>query len=391
AGRVTSIDAAAALREPGVVRVLTHADMPRFGHAETPTMAQSFVPMQGDEIRYEGQPVALVLAETVEAAEAGARRVIVRVEASAARAPAEGAWAAIDGAAAPPRKSGLLFYEPDFEKGDVEAGLAAAATRVEAAYLQPPRHHNPIEPSATLASWDGDELTVFDATQYVYGVQKTLASLFDLPPERVRVVAQHTGGGFGVKGWVWPHVYLAAAAAKAVGRPVKLALTRANLYSFLGHQPRVAQRVALGADASGRLGAVAHDVVNLTSVSDDYAEFATEASKGLYATPALRTSQRVERANVVTPTAMRAPVEGPGLWALESAMDELAHALGVDPLDLRLANHADVDPATGEPWSSKKLREAYEEGARLFGWRGRPREPRRDGPWLVGQGMASCT
>jgi xanthine dehydrogenase YagR molybdenum-binding subunit len=139
------------------------------------------------------------------------------------------------------------------------------------------------------------------------------------------------------------------------------------------------------------LTAVCHDVVNLTTVTDDFAEFATQASMGLYATPSMRLSQRVERAHVAMPTPMRAPVEGPGTWALESAMDELAHRIGIDPLDLRLANYAETDPGTGQPWSSKKLREAYEEGARLFGWRERPREPRRDGAWLVGQGMATCT
>jgi xanthine dehydrogenase YagR molybdenum-binding subunit len=214
--------------------------------------------------------------------------------------------------------------------------------------------------------------------------------MFGLEPDQVRVICEFTGGGFGLKGWIWPHEFLAPAAARVVGRPVKITLTRANHYSFLGYQTRIAQKVALGSDDGGRLTALTHDAVTLTAVSDDFVEYATEASKGMYATPAMRLSQRVERANVAQPTALRAPVEGPGTWALESAMDELAHQVGIDPLDIRLANYADVDPATGQPWSSKKLREAYEEGARLFGWRQRPREPRRDGDWLVGQGMASC-
>src|SRR4051812_17124530 len=245
-----------------------------------------------------------------------------------------------------------------------------------------------MEPSATFAAWDGDELTVHDATQHVVGVQATLAAWFGLKPDKVRVIAQHTGGGFGLKGFVWPHQVLAAAAARVAGRPVKLVLTRADVYSCLGYQPRIAQRVPLAADQSGALAAVHHDVVNLTTVSDDFAEFATEASKGLYAVPAIKLRQRVERANVSMPTPMRAPVEGPGTWALESAMDELALRLGVDPLDLRLASYAAQDPATGGPWSSKKLREAYEEGARRFGWR--ERKARRDGRWVVGHGMASC-
>jgi xanthine dehydrogenase YagR molybdenum-binding subunit len=184
---------------------------------------------------------------------------------------------------------------------------------------------------------------------------------------------------------------LAGAAARISGRPVKLVLSRANLYSCIGYQPRIAHKVALGADAAGKPTAVIHDVINITAISDDFVEFATEASKALYATPSMRLRQRVERANVAMPTPMRAPLDGPGTWALESAMDEMAHLLDMDPLEFRLLNYAETDPATDKPWSSKKLREAYEEGARLFGWRERPRVPRRDGAWLIGDGMATCT
>jgi xanthine dehydrogenase YagR molybdenum-binding subunit len=388
AGRVCAIDSSAARAERGVVRVLTHEDMPRLERFDQPPAAQSFMPMQGDEIRHEGQPVALVLAESLEAAEAAVRRVKVRYERTEARLPQPHHWEAVDEVAVAPRKSGYLFFEPGFAKGDAEAAIEREQRGVEEVYLQPTRHHNAMEPSATFAEWKGDELTVHDATQHVVGVQAALAAWFGLKPDKVRVIAQHTGGGFGLKGFVWPHQVLAAAASRLAGRPVRLALTRADVYSCLGYQPRLAQRVALAADQRGALAAVNHDVVNLTTVSDDFAEFATEASKGLYAAPAIRLRQRVERANVSMPTPMRAPVEGPGTWALESAMDELALRLGVDPLDLRLASYAARDPATDEPWSSKKLREAYEEGARLFGWR--ERKARRDGHWLVGHGMASC-
>jgi xanthine dehydrogenase YagR molybdenum-binding subunit len=407
AGRVAEIEAGEALAERGVVRVLTHQDMPRFGKVrqgpgmgdtemeegkpDGPPAAQSFMPMQGDEIRHEGQPLAIVLGETLEAAEAGARRVAVRYQRADARMPVVSDWTALDEVAVEPRKSDFLFFGPGFAKADAGAALAGAESGIEAVYLQPSRHHNAMEPSAILAEWSGDALTVHDATQHVYGVRQVLAARFRVPVDQIRVIAQHTGGGFGGKGWVWPHEVLAAAAARIVGRPVKLVLSRANLYSCLGYQPRMAQKVALGADKEGHLAAVLHDVVNVTSATDDFVEFATEASRSLYATPSMRLRQRVERANVAMPTAMRAPIEGPGMWALESAMDELAHSLGIDPLELRLANYAEADPATGEPWSSKKLREAYEEGARLFGWRERPRTPQRDGDWLIGQGMASCT
>jgi xanthine dehydrogenase YagR molybdenum-binding subunit len=399
AGRIDSLDIEAALRERGVVRVLGHRDMPVLGQPGQgsdgedllagPPSGQSFMPMQSDEIRHEGQPVAIVLGETLEAAEAGARRVEVRYVRSAARLPVAATWDALSAVAVVPRQSGYVFAETEFAKRS--PGAPAAPVEVEATYVQAMRHHNPIEPSAVFAVWKGDSLTVQDATQHVAGVHQVLAARLKLPLDKIRVIARHTGGGFGMKGWTWPHEVLAAVAARIVGRPVRLVLRRADLYSCLGYQPRIAQHVVLAADHAGRLARIDHHVINLTSVSDDYIEYATEASKGLYATPVMTLSQRVERANVAMPTAMRAPVEGPGTWALESAMDELAHTLGIDPVDLRLASYAERDPATDQPWSSKKLREAYEEGARLFGWRGRPREPARDGAWLIGHGMASCT
>ncbi len=392
AGRVTAIEIEPALAAPGVVQVLTHRDLPRLqASAPTPPLSSSFLPMQSDEVRHEGQPVAIVLGETLEAAAHGARLVKVTYARTTFRA-------AGSGVAEDPAPDGgymafyVAFFEgTEFTKGDPDAGLAAAVHRLSAEYVQPSRHHNPIEPSATLARWEGDRLTVFDAVQHGYGAQLVLATAFGVPPANVRVVCPHTGGGFGSKGYVWPHEILAAAAARVVGRPVKLVLTRAQMYANVGYQPHMVQTMALGVDADGRLTGLKHDVVNLTSISDDYVDAATEASKGLYATPAMHLRQRVERAHVNLPTPMRAPIEGPGTWALESAIDELAHWLAIDPLDLRLANYAEVNPADGRPWSSKKLREAYAEGARLFGWRERSREPRRDGDWLVGTGMASCT
>ena len=391
AGRVIAFDKGHALAEPGVVRVLTHEDMPRPKTTIAgPPFAHSFLPLQGDEIRHEGQPIAMVLGETLEAAEAGARKVDVRYAPTTAKTPVAPLWSELDRAALAPKNTGYFFFEPEFSKGNADQNLALAKKRVEAVYSQPSRHHNPMEPSAVLALWEGDALTLYASTQHVYGVQMGLAALFAIPPERVRVISKHTGGAFGVKGLIWPQEALAALAAKIVARPVRVVLSRANMYSFLGYQPRIVQKIGLGADEKGALAAVTHDVVNLTSVTDDFIEFATEASKSLYATRSMRLSQRAERAHVAMPTAMRAPVEGPGLWALESAMDELAVDLGVDPLDLRLANYADADPATGAPWSSKKLHEAYEEGARLFGWRTRPPAPQRDGDWVIGHGMASC-
>ena len=189
---------------------------------------------------------------------------------------------------------------------------------------------------------------------------------------------------------MWPHQILAPVAARVVGRPVRMVLTRAQMYSVMAYQPQLVQTVALGAGDDGTLTAIDHESINVTSMSDDFVEFATEASRTTYASPAIRLAQRIQRANVNLPNPMRAPVEGCGLWPLNSAINELAHRLGMDPLELRLANHAESHPVTGQPWSSKKLRECYEDGARAFGWRGRPSEPERDGDWLVGHGMADC-
>jgi xanthine dehydrogenase YagR molybdenum-binding subunit len=273
----------------------------------------------------------------------------------------------------------------------VAAALRGSVHQVDQRYVQPARHHNPMETSACLASWQGDELTLHDAVQAGANVPPVMAAAFGIPAAKVRVVCPHTGGGFGCKGYVWPHQVLAAAAARVAGRPVRLALTRSQMYAMVGYQPLVEQRLAVGCDAGGRLTALLHEAMNTTAVADDHLEPATEIAKGLYPAPALRTRQWLQRVNANLPTAMRAPVEGVGAWALESAMDELSRALRVDPLDLRLANDAKVDPLHGKPWSSKKLREAYEEGARLYGWRERHARPRQDGAWRIGHGMATCT
>ncbi|HEX4158959.1 MAG TPA: xanthine dehydrogenase family protein molybdopterin-binding subunit [Rhizomicrobium sp.] len=390
-GKVRDVDGASALAEPGVVRVLTHKDMPRAKcPIAGPPWGHSFLPLQDDEIRHEGQVVALVLAETLEAAESGARKVVVSYAPTLAKIPAALEWSELERVAIAPKNTGYFFLETEFSKGDADHGLARAKNRVDAVYSQPPRHHNPMEPSAALALWEGDKLTVFDSTQHVYAVRAGLAALFGIPPESVRVISEHTGGAFGAKGLIYSHEALAALAARMMNRPVRIVLSRSNMYSVLGYQTRIVQKMGLGADDKGSLSAVTHDVINLTSATDDFIEAATEASKSLYGTSSMRLSQRAERANIGMPTAMRAPGEGPGMWALESAMDELAYQLRMDPLDLRLANYAERDPANGAPWSSKKLREAYEEGARLFGWRHRPRIPQRDGDWISGHGMASC-
>ncbi|HEY2571506.1 MAG TPA: xanthine dehydrogenase family protein molybdopterin-binding subunit, partial [Solirubrobacteraceae bacterium] len=386
AGRVRAIDADAARAIAGVTHVLTHAEMPKLGAPPVPPATSIRVPMEDDEIRYEGEPIAIVLAETLEAAEHAASLVRPDVEPAPFTAHPNGDRAGAE----VPRESGYLSSVPDAETGDVDAAIAAAHVRHAATYTQPSRHHNPMEPSATLAQWQGDTLTMVDATQWSYGVRIVMCALFGLAPEQVRVRSPHTGGAFGCKGLAYPHEIIAAIAARVTGRPVRVVLSRAQMYSIVAYQPQMVQTVSLAATDDGRLTAIEHECINATSVTDDFVEYATMASQTTYAAPAIRIRQRVQRANINLGTAMRAPLEGCGLWALGSAMNELAAQLRMDPLDLRLANHSDVHPFTGQPWSSKKLRECYEEGAQVFGWRARPSEPERDGPWIVGQGMADC-
>jgi len=386
AGRLRAIDAHSARTVPGVTHVLTHAEMPKLAAPPVPPASSVRVPMQDDEIQYEGEPIAVVLAERLEAAEYAASVVQADVEAAPFTAHPRGHRAGAE----VPRESGYLSGPADAEHGDVEHAFAGASVRHEATYVQPSRHHNPMEPSATLALWQDGVLTMVDATQWAYGVRIVMCALFGLASDQVRVRSPHTGGAFGCKGLVWPHQIIAAAAARITGRPARIVLSRAQMYSTVAYQPQMVQTVSLAASNDGRLAAIEHESINVTSASDDFVEYATLASQTTYAAPAIRVRQRVQRANVNLGTAMRAPVEGCGLWALGAAINELAAQLQIDPIDLRLANHADVHPFTGQPWSSKKLRECYEDGARAFGWRRRPNEPERDGPWLVGQGMADC-
>jgi xanthine dehydrogenase YagR molybdenum-binding subunit len=384
AGRLISLDSAAALAHPGVVRVLTRADMPKFGTIAFPAAVLN-LPLQTDEIHHEGEPIAIVLGETIEAAEQGAALVRVTVQAATPmiaggrgkpdEPPAD--WASIMGG--------------NFSKGDVVKGLSSAAQRIGHDYEQPARHHNPMEPSSTTAQWQGDSVTMYDSVQAAYNVPPVVGAALGIPPQNVRVIAPHTGGGFGCKGYVWPHQVLAAAAARIAGRPVRITLSRSLMYANVGYQPWMRQRVELGAGTDGQLTAIRYDAVNSTALIETHFEPSSETAKCLYASPAIATKQTLERVHANLPTALRAPVEGPGTWAIETAMDELAIALKMDPLDLRLRNHADVDPHTGKPWSSKKLREAYESAARRFGWRERQARPKRDGDWVIGNGMATAT
>jgi xanthine dehydrogenase YagR molybdenum-binding subunit len=277
------------------------------------------------------------------------------------------------------------------ERGDVGAALAIAEIRVDAAYRFAANHHNTLEPSATTAVWDGDQLTLYDSTMGVRASQLTVAQLLGIPLTNIRVVTHFVGGAFGAKAMVWPHVTLAAMAAREVGRPVKLVLTRPQTYTSHGHREEQEQRMSLGAARNGRLTAIRHEKLSVTSQFDDWAEPATGVSSQLYETPNYLGVHNLIRGNTMTPTFMRGPGETLGVFVLETAMDELAYTLGIDPIELRLRNHGPTDP-NGNPWSSDGLVECLERGADLFGWRDRDPAPRgcREGSWLVGSGMAAA-
>jgi xanthine dehydrogenase YagR molybdenum-binding subunit len=390
-GRIAAVDAAAAARAPGVLRVLTHENAPRLPLVHTgsgPPLAQTLQLLQDDQIRYADQPVAVVVADTLENARGAADLISVRYD---ARAPLLDLEANAASAYAPPE---LVRGPTDSNRGDFEQAFASAPVRIDATYRTPVQNHNPMEMHATIAVWQGnDRVTIYDSTQGIFAVRKTIAAAFGIRPENVRVLALYIGGGFGCKGRPWSHVTLAAMAARAVGRPVKLMLTRPQMFALVGHRPPTVQRVSLGADRRGKLLAVRHDLLSETSRFDDFAEPSATVSRMLYASGSARTSHRIVRLDVPTPTFMRAPGESTGSYAIESAMDELSYALGLDPLALRLRNYAERDPESGKPWSSKSLLACYHQAAARFGWSRRHGQvrARREGHKWIGWGMATAT
>jgi len=388
-GTIKSIDTAAASKMPGVLAIFTHLNAPKLKDASTfakgGAAGESRMPLSGAEVYYAGQHIAMVVATTFEQATHAAMLVRATYDAKPPRASLEKL-----AAEAVPK---AMWGPPEFKRGDAAGALASAAVKVDELYTTPIEHHNMMEPHALVARWDGDKLTVNDSSQFVFGAQKSLATAFGIEPANVRVLSPYVGGGFGCKGEVWPHVYLAVAAARKLQRPVKISLTRKQLYTSNGHRSDTQQRVAIGASQDGKLTSIIHESTAHTSMIDSFVEPCPVATNMMYATPAIATITRVVQLNQPTPTFMRAPGETPGMFALESAMDELAYKLGVDPVQLRIINHADVDPSDGKAWSSKSLKECYRQGGEKFGWSRRTMEPRsmREGRDLAGMGMASAT
>lgn len=389
-GRITSIDREATEKAPGVLAVITHEnarDLRSVPSKPGQPPADERLPLQGADVHYSDQYVAVVVAETLEQAQHGAELLRIAYDTQPPEAKME------DASAAAKRPQGKVADKPaDVTRGNMQAGLDTADVRVSEIYRTPTEHHNPMEPHATMAAWDGDKLTVYDATQYTYGVRHFLATTFGVPEENVRVICKFVGGAFGCKGNVWRHVPLAVMAARAVRRPIRLVVTRQQMFANVGHRAETEQHVTLAATRDGHLTATAHEGLSHTSTFQEYVEPFSKPTHMMYASPNLRASQRLVELNVGTPTYMRAPGEASGMYALECAMDELAYALKMDPIELRLVNYAERDPDKNLPWSTKALRECYERGAKRFGWSRRTAKPRsmRDGRMLLGMGMASA-
>src|SRR4028118_1965902 len=390
-GTIRSIDTTQASRAPGVIHILTHKNYPKPAPPAAPELKpeinrdvpdKSFRALQSNQIFFNMQPIALVLAETFEQARNAARLVKATYN---EEKPMTDLESSLDKAFLPtPPSAGNPRGNP------VEA-MKAAPVKIEAEYTIPIEHHNPMEPHAAIAFWENDKLTIFDKTQGVYVVRQHLATSFNIPAENVHVISPFVGGAFGAS--LRPNYYPAptAMAARVIKRPVMVVYTRQQMYTGHGYRSHTWQKVSLGAERNGKWTAIVHDSRNNSSTYQEWVENTTTFSRPLYACPNVHTSQQIVRTDLSTPTSMRAPGAVSGMFALECAMDELAYALKIDPLELRLINFTDVDPDTGKPYSSKALRECYRLGAEKFGWKNRKFEPRsmRDGRLLVGWGMAT--
>jgi xanthine dehydrogenase YagR molybdenum-binding subunit len=391
-GRLRSLDTREAQRLPGVLAILAPGAAPALPAAATSGGSPSdrvLQLLQDDKIWYADQPIAVVVADTLERAQHAAARVIASYDST----PPVAAIDSLLGEAYEPRSAGP-HGEAASTRGDLDAGLAAAHVKLTQTYTTPVENHNPMEPHATIAVWHSDtKLTLYDATQGIFGVRNKIAKVFGLDPRDVRVIDHYVGGGFGCKGTPWSHVALAALAAKAVGRPVKLVLARQQMFALVGHRPRTIQTITLGADVSGKLTAIRHAVVSETSRFDEFVEPSAVQTRHLYSCRNVVTSHKLVRIDVPTPTFQRAPGEATGTFALETAMDELAYATKLDPLELRIRNHAVRDEQADKPFSSNALLACYQQAAGRFGWARRSAEPgsMRDGDLRIGWGMATAT
>lgn len=391
AGRITGFDLSAAQSMSGFTRFLSHLDGALIRIIKNPAdgtfaAGEEYTPFESDQVHCVGQHIGLVLAQTLETAEAAAKAIVVNYEPSKAKTKFSDPNAEV-------RQPTLYSTGEDLQvsRGNVEAGLAEAAQVVKATYTTPIEHHNPIEPSATLAVWDGDHVTLYDATQGSVNDKHYVAFGMSVDPENVRILNPFIGGGFGCKGFTWPHTLIAAAAARAVGQPVLLVLSRKDMYTSCGHRPYTEQDVTLAANADGALTATRHATQSYRSPVGDHVEPCGMTTAMLYHCDNLEVTHSVRVLNRPSGTPLRSPGEAPGTFALESAMDELAEKLHMDPVELRRRNHTEVDQRNGRKWSSKHLLKCYDRGVERIGWARRQAPGRwRDGNDLVGLGVATA-
>ncbi|WP_207838723.1 xanthine dehydrogenase family protein molybdopterin-binding subunit [Williamsia soli] len=385
-GRVVAIDVESALSQPGVLAVLWHQNAPALGEVDD---AELLI-MQSDEVSYRGQIVAAVIATSAETAQAAADSLDITYESSS---EFDNVLLRDHPDLYAPKEVNAGF-PTDARRGDPEQALSDAAHIVDQWYSTPAMHNNPMEPHASVARWrhddGGAELTVWDSTQAPSGVQEDLATLFGLEPERIRVIAEHVGGGFGSKGSTRPNTVLAVMAARHLKSTVRVVLPRSATFTFVGYRTPTYSRLALGADPQGRLSVVCHGTVQQTSKIVEFVEQTAEGTRHIYRSDHSKTTHRVAALDVSTPRWMRAPGEAPGIHALECAIDELSYELGMDPIELRILNEPDADPATGTPFSSRNVVRALRVGADKFGWEQRNPEPAATlvGRKLWGTGVA---
>jgi xanthine dehydrogenase YagR molybdenum-binding subunit len=385
-GNVLAIDTKAAERAPGVLAVLTHLNAPKVPGDQLEKGKP--VPEKGalkvfydDKIYYNGQPIAIVIADTFERAQYAASLVKAQYKAE------KHSTSLPDN-----RDKGFAPRgEGTYKRGTADA-WQSAPFKVEQEYIVPTVTHNPMELHAIIARWDADDkLTVWDKTQGVNDTRDDLARLFKIPATNMLVHSQFVGGAFGSALRTWPHEVAAILAAKVVKKPVKVVLSRADMFTSVGYRPFTWQKIGIGATADGKLTGITHEAAGQTSSYEDFTEGPVGVSQNLYACPNVNTKYNLVSLDIATPTWMRGPGEATGAFALESALDELSYAVRMDPLELRIKNYADTEPSSGKPFSSKFLKEAYQLGADHIGWTNRKQEPKsvkQDG-WYVGYGMGS--
>jgi xanthine dehydrogenase YagR molybdenum-binding subunit len=389
-GRITAIDTTRAERAPGVRMVMTHRNAPAQGEADPSirsAYSRAFPTLSGPEVHHYGEPVALVVAATYE--QAGAAASLVEV--TYAGEPGRFDFAArLDQVYAP--KAVNAGLPTDSAVGDFDGAFAGAEVKVDQTYTTPYQFSQPMEPHACLVVPSGEGLTVYASVQIVAEARSSIASTLQMDKERIRIVTPFVGGGFGSKLGIHSETILAALAARELKQPVKVVMTRQQIFQLLGCRPVTSQRVRLGARRDGRMVALGHDVTMHTSILSEYAEQTASSARPMYAAPNRLTRHRLTELDVPRGEDVRAPGEAPGLFAVESAVDELAVALGTDPIELRILNEPKVHPESGKPFSDRRLVECMREGARRFGWERRPVPPGslRDGRWLVGYGMAAA-